>query len=166
MKPCPHCGRSDFGNKGARKQHVVNCNDSQGNSEVVEATAEPEVVPVDDQQENQRQSDLATPSDGSVEDLGGALAESVSRTFDEDTPVEERKEGISTLTQLIAGAGKKALERRRQKQERQEQRAKNADIEPVEDKPHCQSCGATFTHIPQNAERIQCGNCGKEYVVK
>ena len=161
LEPCPHCGRDDFGNAGARTQHVRSCAEEaqkyqqNGGGE----TKQPKIEPADNQQNAQPPAatgDLAT--------AGEQLASGMSAALDEDAPVEQRKTGIKKLGELVTGAMGGLMEHREQKAAQEEQRARNTNLQQVEDKPQCE-CGLTFSKIPANAQRISCPECGREYEV-
>lgn len=160
IEPCPHCGRDGFGNAGARTQHVRSC---ERKAEQYQQNQQPEpqtLETVDNTQEATapaRQEDVST--------AGEQLASGIASAVDEDAPVEERKGAIKQLTSLTGGLVSGLMEHKEQKKRQAEQRARNANVEKVEDKPQCE-CGATFAAIPPNAERVQCPECGREYRVQ
>jgi len=161
LEPCPHCGRDDFGNAGGRTQHVRSCAEEaqtyqqNGGGE----TKQPQIEPADQQQ---------TQAPAATDDLataGEQLASGMSAALDEDAPVEQRKTGIKKLGELVTGAMGGLMEHREQKAAQEEQRARNTNLQEVEDKPQCE-CGLTFSKIPANASRISCPECGREYEVE
>jgi len=161
LEPCPHCGRDDFGNAGARTQHVRSCEEKaqkyqqNGGGE----TKQPQIEPAGQQQ---------TQAPAAADDLataGEQLASGMSAALDEDAPVEQRKTGIKKLGELVTGAMGGLMEHREQKAAQEEQRARNTNLQEVEDKPQCE-CGLTFSKIPANASRISCPECGREYEVQ
>jgi len=165
LEPCPHCGRESFGNAGARAQHVSSCAEEakkyqqNGNQETVEPTIEPAQDQQDQRQPPQRQT-----GGGDIAKAGEQMAGGLASTLDDDAPLEERKEGVKKLTSLVGGALNGLMEQRERKAQREQERAKNANIEEADDKPQCE-CGLTFSRIPRNANRISCPECGREYEV-
>lgn len=167
LEPCPHCGRDDFGNAGARTQHVRSCEEKAqkyqqnggGGAQQTQAK-QPKIEPAEQQQTQPPAAtdDLAT--------AGEQLASGMSAALDEDAPVEQRKTGIKKLGELVTGAMGGLMEHREQKAAQEEQRARNTNLQEVEDKPECVACGLTFSKIPANAARISCPECGKEYEVE
>lgn len=109
------------------------------------------------------------PTDGSngAEELAAAgetMASGLSGALDEDAPLDQRKEGVKQLGSLVSGVLNGVMDYQERKQQRKEERARNADLEETTDKPSCE-CGLTFTEIPLNADRIACPECGREYEV-
>jgi hypothetical protein len=150
VRPCPNCGRDDFGNEGARTNHVRTC-DSANEPAVIEPESGEQTA---DRPANpeQRRSD------------GESLGSGIAATFDEDAPVEQRKEGAKNLAGLAGELISGVFDYRKQKSERQKKRAQESSVEQVTDKPQCE-CGAVFSQIPDR-ERIKCGSCGREYRVQ
>lgn len=114
-------------------------------------------------------ADLA-PTDGSgaTEELasaGEAMASGLSGALDEDAPIEQRKSGVKQLGSLLSGVVNGVMDYQERKQNRKEERARNADLQETTDKPSCE-CGLTFTEIPLSADRIACPECGREYEVQ
>lgn len=161
LDPCPHCGRDEFGNAGARAQHVRSCGEkAEKYQEQKTEPQEPSIEPAPNQTQTQqpavRGSDLGT--------AGEQLASGMSAALDEDAPLQQRKSGIKQLGELVTGALGGVMEHREKKAAQEEQRARNTNLQPVEDKPQCE-CGMTFSKIPANANRISCPECGREYKV-
>ncbi len=175
LDPCPYCGRDDFGNAGARSQHVRACkvkaeqyNDSQSEEDTVEATpAKADSKPAQSGSQRAAAPDNQNPSgnDSALARAGESMASGLAATLDEDAPVETRKKGVSNLTSLVGGLMGGVMEYRNEKNRREEQNARNVGLEQVEDKPECANCGLTFSQIPENAERVSCPECGAEYRV-
>lgn len=154
--PCPYCGRDDFGNPGARSQHVESHDEAgpAGGDEDVQT-----LETVDDQQ-------AAAPAPASTgETAGEAIGKILSVVGDETAPTEQRKDAVKTGTALFGEVLSGMIDQRDRRRERAEERAKNAEIEPVEDKPSCVNCGATFSAMPPGAERVRCPECRQEYRV-
>jgi hypothetical protein len=165
MDPCPVCSRDDFGNAGARAQHVRACREKAEqygggapDSSEKAATETVEAAPATDNQ---------NPRGGTepLADVGENMATGLSATLDEEAPLETRKKGVKSVTSLAGGLLNGIMEYKQKKQQRQEQNARQSGVEPVEDKPECANCGLTFSEIPENAERISCPECGAEYRV-
>jgi len=163
LDPCPHCGRDDFGNAGARSQHVSSCGETakKYQKETQTEAKEPQIEPAQpDTQPPARQQ-----QGDDIAKAGEQMAGGLASTLDEDAPIEERKSGVKKLTSLLGGALTGVMEQREQKAQQEEQRAQNANLQEATDKPQCE-CGLTFSRIPRNADRISCPECGREYVVK
>jgi len=115
------------------------------------------------------ETDRPSPSiQRSGDELGAAgetMATGLSSALDNDAPLEQRKSGVMQLGSLVSGIVNGVMEHKERKQRLEEKRAKEAQLEPVEDKPSCE-CGFTFSRLPQNASRISCPHCGREYEVK
>lgn len=137
MPSCTHCGK-EFGNEGAKASHEKTC---QSKDEAV--VLEPE------EQGNLPASD-STPS-GAV----AALLQAATASGNND---EMKKEAVKTIGSGLTEFATRQIEQRQQ----QAEYAKGVDVEPVEDKPSCPNCNATFTRIPPEAPRVQCGSCGME----
>lgn len=170
LEPCPHCGRDDFGNAGARTQHVRSCAEQAkkyqqnggGGTQQTQQQAQakqPTIEPADEQQQT-----TPAPTDD-LASAGETMANGLSSALDEDAPLEQRKSGIKKLGELVTGAVSGVMEHRERKAQQEEQRARGSDLQPVEDKPNCE-CGLTFSKIPANADRISCPECGREYQVR
>jgi len=170
LDPCPHCNRDDFGNAGARSQHVKSCAEqakkyqqgggSNGGVPAAQQQAQarkPQIEPTREQRGGVPAGDLST--------AGEQMASGLSSALDEDAPLQQRKSGVKKLTQLVGGALNGVMEHREQKARQEEQRARSSNLQPVEDKPQCE-CGLTFSKIPANADRISCPECGREYEVQ
>lgn len=166
LDPCPHCQRDDFGNAGARTQHVRSCEEKAqkyqqnggGGTQQTQAK-QPKIEPADQQQ---------TQTPATTDDLSSAgeqLASGMSAALDEDQPLEQRKTGIKKLGELVTGAVGGLMEQRERKAAEEERRARDTNLQEVEDKPQCE-CGLTFSKIPANASRISCPECGREYEVQ
>jgi len=167
LDPCPHCQRDDFGNAGARTQHVRSCREEakkyQQNQNGGGGAAEPQIERVD----GNNQQTKPQRRQGSVDDLeaaGETMANGISSSLDDDAPLEERKNGIKKVASLAGGIINGVMEHKEQKAAREEQRAKQANLTEAQDKPQCE-CGLTFSRIPANADRISCPECGREYEV-
>lgn len=166
LDPCPYCNRDNFGNAGARTQHVRSCEEQakkyqqngSGGTQQTQAQ-QPTIEPANDQQET-----APAPTDD-LASAGEQLASGMSSALDEDAPVEQRKSGVKKLGELVTGALGGIMEHREQKAQQEEQRARNTDLQEVSDKPECE-CGLTFSKIPANADRISCPECGREYQVR
>lgn len=159
LDPCPHCNRDDFGNAGARSQHVKSCAEQAEKFQQNQAQArQPSIEPAQNTQQP------AQVQNGDLSTAGEQLASGMSAALDEDAPVEQRKTGIKKLGELVTGAVGGIMEHRERKAAEEERRARNTNIQPVEDKPQCE-CGLTFSKIPANADRISCPECGREYKV-
>jgi len=161
LDPCPHCGRDDFGNAGARTQHVRSC--AKQAEKYQQKQAEPQQAEIEPAKPAQTQQP-APVQNGDLSTAGEQLASGMSAALDEDAPVQQRKTGIKKLGELVTGALGGVMEHREQKAAQEEQRARQTNLQPVEDKPQCE-CGMTFSKIPANADRISCPECGREYKV-
>lgn len=104
-------------------------------------------------------------SAGELGAAGETMATGLSSALDDDAPLEQRKSGVKQLGSLVSGIVNGVMEHKERKQRLEEKRAKEAQLEPVEDKPSCE-CGFTFSRLPQNASRISCPQCGREYEVQ
>ena len=167
LDPCPYCGRDEFGNAGARAQHVRACEEEaekyqQADESEGEAQEVQTIQPARSAQE--QQNNLPAARDG-TDGVGETLGLSVAGALDDDAPVEKRTEGVKKVANLAGGLLSGFMHHREQKQERQEEQAKRSNLEPVEDKPQCE-CGAVFSRIPENADRVRCPECGREYRVQ
>lgn len=162
IEPCPHCQRDDFGNKGARTQHVRSCAEQakkyQENGQ--QDTKSPRIEPATSEKQQ-----TVEPAGDDLASAGETMANGLSSALDEDAPLEQRKSGIKKLGELVTGAVSGVMEHRERKAQQEEQRARGSDLQPVEDKPQCE-CGLTFSKIPANADRISCPECGREYRVQ
>lgn len=165
---CPHCGRSDFGNAGARTQHVRACAEEAkkyqqngGGGPTDPESQQAQVVKMESAGGGSGSQSMPAPSDP---DGGESFGMAVAGALDEDAPPAQRQEGVKKVAGLIGELASGFMQHKTQKDQRQRQRAQQADVEPAEDKPQCE-CGATFVKIPQAASRIECGECGREYRV-
>lgn len=157
VDPCPHCGQTfDHNNEGARKNHIRACRE--------------EAEKYQQQQPDPPQVQEAEPNGGlpasEPADAGEGIGAGIGSALDDDAPIEQRAEGMKQVASLAGGLFSGLMRHRDQKKKRQQQRAKQADLEPVDDKPHCEECGATFSAIPETATRVQCSQCGTEYRVE
>lgn len=157
LDPCPHCGRTDFGNAGARAQHIKSCVEGNGQTESVTLETVDET-----QQEAAPQPQDQGPA---TAEAGKQIGTGLSVAMDSSAPTQERMAAVQSAANLLSGLINGRMEYEEQRRERAEQRAKNANLVPVDDKPKCGNCGATFAQIPPGAERVQCPECLTEYRV-
>jgi len=163
LDPCPHCGEGDWGNAGARAQHVKSCGKE---AEKYAQTRQLETQTVEPVEPNNTPPAQNAPQDeNALQQAGETVSSSLSAALDENAPTEQKKAGVKQLTSLIGGVVSGVVDYRDQKEEMEKQRARNANVEPTDDKPSCE-CGLTFTRIPQNVDRIACPECGREYRVQ
>lgn len=94
---------------------------------------------------------------------GGAFDQVLALGDPEAQP--EEKAGAIARIGAAAGQvlGKSVLYNAEKKRQRQE-RASQASIERVENKPECE-CGYVFSEVGANDDRVQCPQCGAEYEV-
>lgn len=157
VEPCPVCGKTfDHSNEGARKNHIRACREE---AEKYRQHDGGETVPVETADSN---ADLPA-SDPA--DAGEGIGAGIGSALDEDAPIEDRAEGMKQVASLAGGLFSGLMRQRDQKKQRQRQRAKEANLEPVDDKPACENCGATFSVIPEHATRVSCTQCGTEHRV-
>jgi len=167
LDPCEYCGREDFGNAGARTQHVRSCKEeAKKYQQNTQTEAQTPTIESAETGGSRSVPDRQQEGGEGIEQAGEQLAGGLSATLDEDAPLGQRKEGVKKLFSLASGAINGVMEQREQKARREEERAKNASLEEVDDKPECVECGLTFSRIPSNADRISCPECGHEYQVK
>jgi len=166
LDPCPYCGRDGFGNAGGRTQHVNSCR-----REAESDTQQPRPATADSntssggREASLRQTTQTTPDDNALATAGEDMASGLSATLDEDAPVETRKEGVKNLASLAGGLLNGVMDYKAKKEQVEEERARNVDLQQTQDKPSCE-CGLTFSRIPQNAQRVSCPECGREYEVR
>jgi hypothetical protein len=174
LDPCPVCGEEfDHNNAGARTNHVRACREkkekySQGGgreqpqqAQQAEQAEVEAIRPTEDQ--SQQQGELPA---NQTSTAGEGIGTGIASALDDDAPIQQRAEGVKEVASLAGGLLSGIMQHREQKEQRQKQRAKSANIEKVEDKPQCGECGAVFSKIPETADRIQCPHCGVEYRVK
>jgi len=106
----------------------------------------------------------ATPA---VQQGGSDLSagEGLIAALDNEAPAEVQKQGVESVGRGIIRFAKAAISYGEKKDEMRSQRAQNADVQRVEDKPDCEVCGTTISEIPVADDRFQCENCGAEYEV-
>lgn len=136
--------------------------DGRDKSDVPDTTDQPQGDGQQAQQQVQTQEQASQMQAG-----GEQVAQSLAPALDQNAPTEQRAESAMQLTQVAGGLLSGFMKYNERKRQRAEQNAKSADLQPVTDKPQCQTegCSYTFSHIPEGDERIQCPDCGAEYLV-
>lgn len=169
LDPCPYCGQDGFGNAGARTQHVNACQRDAEKYTNQQQQTQPDTVDSNGSssgaEPSLRQTTQTTPDDNALASAGEDMASGLSATLDEDAPVETRKEGVKNLASLAGGLLNGVMDYKAKKEQVEEERARNVDLQQTQDKPSCE-CGLTFSRIPQNAQRVSCPECGREYEVR
>lgn len=144
---CPNCGttRVDIEDYEPREQ-------PQHDQE-----QEPAQAPARREPAQQTQQVPATAQQGSAFDQVLSLG-------DPDAQPEEKAGAIARIGAAAGQVlGKSVLYNAEKKRQRQ-QRASQASIERVENKPECE-CGYVFAEVGANDDRVQCPQCGAEYEV-
>lgn len=151
---CRYCPRDDFGNAGARASHERACDENPDNTT---QQRERESLP-DRQRQQSKQSEMVAADQ--QENAGAALADIGIALFDDDVQAEQKGQALGGLLGLAQQGVSRYNQYRRVKMEKQENRAKNAELEEVTELPTCE-CGYQFdsSEIGVNDDRIRCPDC-------
>lgn len=155
MPECQYCGKT-IGNEGAKTNHERSCDHNPANQ------PDQEQVPA-----RRRQPEEAPVTQGAPADAGAGIADTlfVLANFDE-MPSDVRRESIKQGTSILGGVLNRWLDLREANMERQEQRARNAQLEPVEDLPECAECGYQFSVEELRGDHTRCPGCERLYNVQ
>lgn len=93
---------------------------------------------------------------------GEAIAQGAVALFDDSSTPAHQEEAVRSVGNVLVDAVGSLARYSAERDRARESRAKNVDVQEVEDKPHCPGCGATITNVPLDANRVECGECGKE----
>lgn len=142
VDPCPHCGRDDFGNEGAREQHVLACE------------RKAETAPA------RRQEAHPQPAG----DVGQATGEALA-VFDTDLDPGTRLGALQGLLGKAQGMVEGYNQYRRRKANEQENRLQHIDPEgEIELSVNCPRCNYEILpdEVPLKRDVMRCpGGCGK-----
>lgn len=160
---CPTCGttRVDHSGGGEPEPDGENrqTNQQSQQSQQPQQQSAPPRGDVQPQPAQQTQQAPATqePQMGAGEGLIAAM--------DAEAPPEVKKKGVETIGRSIIRIGKAAVNYGQRKEEMRNQRARNSNVQRVEDKPSCEECDFVFDEISLNDDRVKCPNCGIEYEI-
>lgn len=156
---CTYCGR-ECGNAGAKKNHEEACDENPDNAGGQRARP-----PARDQgrQADRRADPPARRDEG--RGTGDALADGLIAAIDDDIPQQTRTQAITEGLGAVGTIISRWQEHRQQKMEMREERAKNVELEPVEDLPACGECGYQFgaEDIGLKDEKVRCPECNTVY---
>lgn len=152
---CQYCGEP-FGNAGAKANHERACPHNPENA--------PDTAPQQGQaaapptRQPQGQGGPMTPAQGGG--LGAGLADTlyVLRNFDE-MPSDVRRETVSQATSIAGSALNRWLDLREADIQRQEEMAKNAQLEPADEFPTCPECDYQFDADDLGGDSVRCPSC-------
>jgi len=148
---CPTCGTT---------RTTVNADDQEPASDGRQQTAEPAEGRAPARSHEPAEAPATAGNGPSMSAGEGLIA-----ALDEEAPAEVKKQGVESVGRGIIRFAKAAISYGEKKDEMRNQRAQNADVQRVEDKPDCEVCGTTISEIPLNEDRFVCENCGAEYEV-
>jgi hypothetical protein len=155
---CEFCGK-DCGNAGAKSNHEAACSENPANQEGDGRRAEIERA-------GRGEATPATPvkSQGAGEAAGNILFTLANP--DAVTP-EARKQARTQAGGILQSAWNQYNELRFRNEKRQEERAKNAELERADKYVECGECGYQFgPDAVGSNERVRCPECNTLWVVK
>lgn len=156
---CRYCGRT-LGNAGARAQHEAACPHNPENhppSKGIEVEAGG--VPV-------RQQATPTEVEAARGGAGTSAADTLFVLFNYDEmPPEARREAVNQGTGFLGSLLNRYLDLRDRSNSRREERARQAELEPVVELPTCE-CGYQFGTDELGGRQVRCPDCNMLFNVE
>lgn len=146
---CQFCNR-ELGNEGAKVQHERACDHNPQN----------QIQPQSGRQQLVRQPEVETRPARQQDGGGAGVADTlwVLTNFDE-MPPEQRREAINRGSGFLGGLLNRWLDLRDASQNKQQARARNAELEPVVELPTCTSCEYQFSEDELVGNQVRCPSC-------
>lgn len=101
---------------------------------------------------------------GEPESAGDALAQGALALTSDEASTVEQAEAFKGIGGVVLEGISRFTKYQQQVNQKQEEHAKNVDLQEATDKPQCK-CGYVFSRIPRGKERVTCPECSMEYRV-
>lgn len=156
MPTCQYCGKA-VGNAGALTQHERACDHNPANEEPLREER--------DRTPARRDEQTTEIARGGAPGAGIADTLFVLANFDE-MPTDVRREAVNQSAGIIGNAVNRWLDLRERSIENKRNRARNAELDPIEELPSCPECGYQFKTDDLTSEEVQCPECNGVYAVR
>lgn len=155
MPQCQYCGQ-DIGNAGALSQHEAACDQNPANQDGSEQLPAQQTQPAGGAQLQRQQ-----------QNPGAGIADTlfVLANFDE-MPTDTRRAAVQQSAGMLGGMLNRYLDLREKSLERQEHRARNAELSPIEELPTCPECDYQFSTDEVKRNEVRCPDCNRLYSVE